>query len=129
LVFIHSGIGWGENDSLKRLESLSNNDYVAVLSVEEESDGPGGETYLTISYRILKEFQEKNAGLYKIMITFYNAIDQPFDGKSKWINKRLSGGEIGQMRFVPPMYSRSYKVWLPSKNVHVPAGTIIRKAD
>ncbi len=129
LVFVHTGIGLGEDTSLKKLESLSNNEYVEVLRVEEKNDGPDSDTYLTVSYRILKEFQEKNAGRYKIMITFYNAIDQPFDGKSKWVNKKLSGGEIGQMRFVPPMYSRSYKVWLPSKNVKVPVGTIIYKAD
>ncbi len=129
LIFVHAGIGWGENASLKKLEGVSNNKYVEVLRVEEKVDGSVSDTNITISYRILKEFQEKNAGFYKIMITFYNAIDQPFDGKSKWINKRLSGGEIGQMQFVPPMYTRSYKVWLPLNNVQVPAGTIIHRAD
>ena len=126
---VYAGLGWGENASLKKLESVSNNEYVEVLRVEEKNDGSVSGLNLTISYRILKEFQEKNAGFYQIMITFYNAIDQPFDGKSKWINKRLSVGNIGQMQFVPPMYTRSYKVWLPLNNVQVPAGTIIHTVD
>ena len=116
LIFVYAGPGWGD-DSLMKLDGVANNGYIEIVNVEEKSDGSGGDVFLNISYQVLRGFQDKNAGFYKIMVTYYNAIDRPFDGKSKWINKALSGGERGQIRFSPPMYTRSYRVWLPLKNM------------